>query len=215
MKRSRIVTMAAALALAWMASAAAAGVALRTGGTLWLDGKSTVHEFKSTTTQLEARFDEIEARWPSGAKGAAALEAFVRAKGVTSMQLLVPVRGLHSGKSGLDKNMYKALQASEHPAIRFVMSGYEVEDGKTPGTLAIDAKGTLEIAGVERSIHLPIVASRAGDAIRLQGSVPVLMTDYGIKPPTMMMGALKTADQVVVSFDLALESKDASVSKPQ
>lgn len=217
MKRSRFAMAAVtALALGWIVSASAAPVELRPGGSLWLEGKSTVHEFKSTTTHLEARFSEIEARWPTGTTGVAALEAFIRAKGVSSMQLLVPVTGLHSGKSGLDKNMYKALQAEKHPAIRFAMSSYEVEDGKTPGTLAIDAKGTLQIAGVERPVHLPITATRAGDALRLQGSVPVLMTDYGIKPPTMMMGALKTADQVVVSFDIALEAKsDPGAPKAQ
>ena len=34
--------------------------------------------------------------------------------------------------------------------------------------------------------------------------VPLLMSDYGIKPPTMMLGTMRTKNEVLVKFDLAL-----------
>ena len=30
------------------------------------------------------------------------------------------------------------------------------------------------------------------------------MTDFGVKPPTMMMGTIKTSDRIVVKFHLVL-----------
>jgi len=216
MKRSLISSFSAAAAALTFLSASAAGVSLRSGGKLWLDGKSTVHEFKSTAGEVEAAFDQDLSRWPSGGTGAGAWRAFLEAKGVTSMDLTIAVSSLHSGKAGLDKNMYKALKASEHPQIRFHMSSYEVADGKAAGVLAIGAKGTLQVAGVEHEIRIPLSATIEGEDLRLRSSVPLLMTDYGIKPPTMMMGALRTADQVMVSFDLVLEHNgEASAAKGQ
>jgi hypothetical protein len=35
------------------------------------------------------------------------------------------------------------------------------------------------------------------------------MSDYGIAPPTMMMGTIKTRDPVTIRFDLFLKPKEA------
>jgi hypothetical protein len=40
--------------------------------------------------------------------------------------------------------------------------------------------------------------------------MPLRMTQFGIKPPTMMMGALRTSDDVVIHFDLLLDAKDGA-----
>ena len=39
---------------------------------------------------------------------------------------------------------------------------------------------------------------------RLTGSLPLLMTDFGIDPPKAMPGTLKTGDRVVVHFDVVV-----------
>src|SRR5262245_8996108 len=107
MKRSiRLMLALAVLGIAWGSQALAGSLALQPGSRLWLAGKSTIHEFESKATVLSASFQENAAVWPVDATGAAALEAFVRANGVTSMQVVVGVTGLKSGKDGLDKNMY-------------------------------------------------------------------------------------------------------------
>jgi hypothetical protein len=36
----------------------------------------------------------------------------------------------------------------------------------------------------------------------VKGTKQINMTDFNIKPPTAMMGTLKTANEVTVSFDL-------------
>lgn len=177
---------------------------------LWLEGTSTVHDYKSTASALEVKFEENTSLWPADASGAAAIEGLIRAKGITAMDVAVGVTGLHSGKSGLDKNMYKALLAPKHPDIRFKMTSYEVKEGAKPAEIALDAKGTLSIAGVEREIVLPVTAVREGETLRMKGSTPLLMSEYGIKPPTMMMGTIKTKDRVVVSFDLIVAQNDST-----
>jgi hypothetical protein len=194
--------------------APASGLEVGSGSRLWLEGKSTMHDYESTASKLDATLRQDESRWPAEARGVEAIEGFVRAHGVTSIEVVVPVTGLHSKKAGLDKNMYKALAAAKHPEIRFRMSEYDVADGVAEA-MTLGAKGLLEVAGVERPIELTVKAIREGDRLRLRGSTPLLMSSFGIKPPTMMMGTLKVADRVVVSFDLVLEARSDAPPRPE
>jgi hypothetical protein len=45
--------------------------------------------------------------------------------------------------------------------------------------------------------------------LQVRGTRELLMTEFGIKPPTMFMGMLKTDDKVTIKFEvqLALASK--------
>jgi hypothetical protein len=38
----------------------------------------------------------------------------------------------------------------------------------------------------------------------VRGTRDLLMTEFGIKPPTMFMGMLKTDDKVTIKFELQL-----------
>ena len=49
------------------------------------------------------------------------------------------------------------------------------------------------------------IASEADGALRVKGSKEILMSDFGVRPPTLMMGTLKVRDRVVVNFDVVLK----------
>lgn len=200
----RVVPILAALSLVATLVHAATGVVLRPESKLWLEGKSTVHEFSSKATRLVATFDHDPAQLPDDATNGDAVERLIRAKGIRAMDVVVPVADLHSGKTGLDRNMQKALLASQHPEIRFHLASYELGEDTPAGTMKIDAKGAVTVAGVQRDIRMAVTAVREGDAVRVRGSAPLLMSQFGIKPPTMMMGTLRTSDEVVIHFDLLL-----------
>lgn len=201
----------AVLATAALATATPSELTLQPGSRLWLKGSSTVHDYTGNASKLEVTVKTDPAHWPASETGAAALETLIRDAGVASVDVVVPVAGLQSGKDGLDKNMHKALKAATNPAIRFHMSDYQLGE-VVEGAIRVEAKGVLAIAGVEREIPIVATLVRDGESVRLRGNVPLLMTQFGIKPPTMMMGAIRTSDQVVVSFDLLLDA--APVSSP-
>jgi polyisoprenoid-binding protein YceI len=213
--RNQARLLAGVVLLAWSAQASAADLTLLEGSKLRLTGKSTVHAYESTASRLEVSFKDDDARWTPEVKGAEAVQQVIRAGGVVGMEVTVPVTGLKSGKDGLDKNMYKALLAPKHPEIRFRMAGYEVRQGGSPDEMAIDAKGTLSVAGVDREVQMLTTAVREGEAVRMRGSVPLRMTQFGIKPPTMMMGTMRTSDEVVVHFDLLIGARGATMSKAE
>lgn len=207
-----LAALAGLVAGASLAQAAPTELTLRPGSALWLTGTSTVHDFKSQASRLDVTFTCDPALWPAAATGAGAVEGLIRAGGVTAIDVTVGVTGLKSGKQGLDKNMYKALLAAEHPEIRFKVADYQVGAATDSAGTPIDARGTLTVAGVEREITMSAVAQREGDGIRLRGSVPLLMTQFGVKPPKMMLGAIKTSDKVVVHIDLLIGAADGSAA---
>jgi hypothetical protein len=157
---------------------------------LWLEGDSSLHPFASTATAIA-----IEGE-------AASLEEAL--DGGKTVSIRVPVMGLKSGKSGLDQNMRKALKEDAHPEILFRLTNLS----RTPeegGNLLLTAEGVLTVAGEEKTAVLKMRAANLGKQLRVTGETPLRMTDFGIKPPSMMMGAVKTRDEVIVRFDLLIE----------
>jgi polyisoprenoid-binding protein YceI len=171
-------------------------------GSLELDGDSTLHRYSAKTSDLRAVVHVDDATHTS-----ADLESTVRAGHMTSVELVAPVKGLTSGDAALDRNMWKALKSDKFQAIRFVADWFEVRPPSAPGaSMDLTMRGKLTVAGVERAIVMSVNAFRTATGIRIVGSKDILMTDYGIKPPTLMLGAIKTANLVVVKFDVELQT---------
>jgi polyisoprenoid-binding protein YceI len=119
-----------------------------------------------------------------------------------NLELQIPVNTFTSDKDGLTKQMFKALKADKHPVITFKLNGYTVESA-TAG-MTVKATGTLTVAGVERPVDVMLDVKEQSGALHVRGSRDLLMTEFGIKPPTMFMGMLKTNDKVTIDFELQL-----------
>lgn len=188
--------------LGLQAATAAAPFGLR--GTLELDGDSTLHRFSARTSDVRGAVYMDEESLPAQPSDVAAL---VRAGHVKRFDLVAPVEKLTSGEKGLDKNMWKALKSGQFKDIRFRADRFEVRPPNAPGALfALAMHGALTVAGVTRPIVLDADGFGVAGGIRIAGATSLRMTDYAVKPPVLMLGAIKTADQVVVKFDMELRS---------
>ncbi|HTI39655.1 MAG TPA: YceI family protein [Vicinamibacterales bacterium] len=160
-------------------------------------GTSNIHEYTASTTNVrvtQARLGAVlDGHFCDDALKPGAVEAF---------EISIGAATLTSPKGeALDKNMRKALKTDQFPEIRFRLARLETT-GKPAGTAK--AIGTLIIAGVEREVALDITTRADGGKLFVQGHLDLLMTDYGIKPPTAMMGMLKTDPKVTVTFETVL-----------
>jgi hypothetical protein len=122
--------------------------------------------------------------------------------------LRIPVSSLDCGNRIMERDMHNALKAEAHPFIEFRFKdirGAIVHD--TPNErFQARVSGDISLAGVTRTIDLTVNAQRvARDRFRLQATLPMRMTDFGIKPPTGLFGAIKARNQLVVTFDLMLQ----------
>ena len=180
-----------------------AAVQLGPGSVLWIEGTSTVHEWESRTSEPTLKLlRDASAADPADV---AALDQWLGSGGLRGLELGVPLATMHSKKgSTLDKNLLKALKADQNPEITFHLTQARV--GQPSGdSLSVSADGVLRVAGRERPITVAgrLVRSQAG--VWLNGSHGLRMSEYDVKPPTMMLGTLRVHDSVSVHFRLLLE----------
>jgi len=171
------------------------------GSTLRVSGTSTVHDWESTTTATA-----VSVVRAAGSAGSAApnFPALVRASAIRSVDVQMPVRSLHSPRKGLDANLYKALKADAHPSIEIHLDHYTAAKGASGDTTRVTASGTIRVAGVERPLKMEARLHPADGGTWVVGTHTLRMSDFGIKPPTMMMGTLRVRDPVTIRYRLLL-----------
>lgn len=102
--------------------------------------------------------------------------------------------------------MYAALKSSspsEPTFIAAVLDSLPMTDGNAR---TVEISGHLNIAGVERPIKISVLGDRLADGtLRARGTLPILMTDYGITPPRPWGGILRTANKVLIQFEIFLD----------
>jgi polyisoprenoid-binding protein YceI len=160
-------------------------------GQLRVDGGSTVRswscEAKTVTTRITPRPGE---------------GSFLQRLGqaVQSLELDVPVNQLDCDNDTMNDHMWNALEARNHPMIRYRMRSYTVAPG-TNGS-QIQLEGTLEMLGTTHPITLVGQGREENGALRLQGVHELNMTRWGIRPPRLMLGTLRVHEDVQIHYDL-------------
>jgi len=105
----------------------------------------------------------------------------------------------------MDNNLYKALKSDDASEISYTLSTFEVVPGATKDSFTVKTVGALKVAGTEKSVSMDVAGARAADgSLRADGELPLLMTDFGVKPPTAMFGTLRTDNKVTVKFSLVV-----------
>ena len=169
-------------------------LALEPGSQLSFDGTSTLHGFTCKTDQLEASI-EVDPAYKTK-------DLTTLARPIVNVRVQIPVKSLVCGSKKLESNMFKTLRADEFPTITYVMTDYEVLTGVTRGnTLVAKTVGTLTVAGTQRAMEMRVESTRGSDGtVTAEAQQPILMTDYGIKPPTFMLGTLRVGNELKIHF---------------
>ena len=191
--------------------AARAALTLAPESELWMEGKSSVHDWESRTRTINVVFKRASGPEPS-ARG---IETLVRGRAIVGMDVRIPVASLHSEKKGLDKNMLKALRADRFPTIHFRMDRYSIIPRAAADTLKLHLEGALTVSGTEKRVSLDALAWKSEKGEWIDGAQALSMSEFGIKPPTMMLGTLKVRDRIVIHYHLLLvpDTAVASASK--
>jgi hypothetical protein len=164
---------------------------------LWVEGTSNVRPFACEAKELDV---QVEAD-----QGAVAQRVIAGEKAVSTVVVTVPSKSLDCDNNNkkMNEHMLKAIKAEENPSIEFRLQSYDLahEGEGTSATL----HGALKLGGVEKPVTITAVTkSAANGALQVTGAYELRMTEYGLKPPKLMMGAFKVNDPVKVNFDLLL-----------
>jgi polyisoprenoid-binding protein YceI len=183
------------LGLLTFTSAAAAGDGTLplsvNAATLTINGTSTMHDYALSTTALTVV--------AAATKGKPLLQQGT----LRSFELQIPVDSFTSEKDGLKEKMLETMKAERFPNIAFRLDTYEFETSPS-GQGIVRAKGTVTVAGVEQPVELLLDVAAGPEGLLVRGTHPLSMKSFGIKPPTMFMGMLKTHDTVTIKFAFQL-----------
>jgi polyisoprenoid-binding protein YceI len=171
-------------------------VSVNTDSRLWLEGSSNVRDWTCKATTLDAQIE----LGPDRGESPVVTGAFVK----------VPVKTLKCGDRHMEDHMYKALKSNTN---QFIVAKLEALPCSQADTKTVDVTGKLMIAGVERTIVISVQGERLPNGIlHARGSLPILMTDYGMTPPRPWGGILRTANKVVIQFEIFVDPRKGTAS---
>lgn len=119
---------------------------------------------------------------------------------VRSLNFSVESESLKSGKSGMDKKMYDALNTDKFKTISFSLIEVLSVNKKSDKNFEISTSGNLTINGVKKTINLNFKVEKNDNLLIFEGSHKLLMTTFGMEPPKALLGTIKTGDEVEVKF---------------
>lgn len=121
---------------------------------------------------------------------------------LTTLKFTVVAKSLTSGKSSMDDRTYKSIKENVFPKIAYQLT-YATVTMVQANKYAIQTTGTLTIAGKTQSISMKVMALVNVDrSISCHGTEKLMLTDYGIAPPSFMLGAMKVGNDLTIQFDL-------------
>lgn len=179
-------------AAAW--SPAPAPYTVQPQSRLWVEGGSTVRGYECRAGRIDGTIVA------DGAATVAQLQ-----EGVKRVEIGVPVALLDCGNGTMNGHMRDALKVENHPMIRYRVNSHTVTSSSDDAG-KVRMNGTLSIAGREKPVAIDATLAReAGGVLRVKGSKQIRMTEFGVKPPTLMFGTMRVHDPVTVHFDVLLK----------
>ena len=167
-------------------------VAISQEVTLIIKGTSTLHDW-----EMKSEKGRVEVALGVGSNA--------KLLGLTSLKFSVEAESLKSDKNMMDNNAYKALKASSAKHISFLLTAATITQ-LNETSYQIKAFGKLTVAGTTRDTDViaDVKYSGADKSFIVTGTKKLKMTDYNVKPPSFMMGTVKTGNEISISFKTKL-----------
>ena len=187
-----------------------------------LDGSSNVAGWRCRGTSINAEMtiatsathhNEVIDRVEDGNIGVWMAKPEMGRFPAPDFDLVIPANAFRCGNRVMESDMREALKADRHPQVAFTFRQlrggvqHDLDSGLYHATIA----GDLTLAGVTRTIDLQISAQRVSrTTFRVRAELPLRMTDFGIKPPSALFGAIRAKNSLTVRFDLTLNVAQAA-----
>jgi hypothetical protein len=159
---------------------------------LSIKGTSTLHDW-----EMKSNEGKVEAIFISGSNN--------KLGSLSGLSFSLPAKSLKSGHNLMDNNTYKALKAEAHPQITFTLSSSVITQSEGVN-FQLKCTGKLTIAGTTRDTELLANGklNPADNSLAISGTKKMKMTEFNVKPPTVMMGTVKTGDEITINYNLKL-----------
>jgi hypothetical protein len=121
-------------------------------------------------------------------------------------RLLMKSAKLDCNNSRMNRDLCEALKSEEYPNI--VIDLLDAKMGpediiKADEWIRIKASVVLTITNISKMLVLDVKVKRVAlNKMRFTSSQDILLTDFGITPPTALMGLIKVNNKVKINFDI-------------
>ncbi len=164
-----------------------------------IDGDSSLRKWSSTATKFNFK-----------AKTTTEKKIDVNAPWMfQEFEFVIPVKAMRSGDGKLDEHMQEAMKAEQNTQIVIRLNQFKLGEKKEDGSRQVDAQGEITVSGVTKPLELQASVTVDGQKVKASGQKKLLMTDFGIEPPTMMLGTVKTANEVNVVYQVAFGPRNS------
>ncbi|MFA0960489.1 YceI family protein [Roseivirga sp. BDSF3-8] len=116
-------------------------------------------------------------------------------------RIALEVNSFDCGLKQMNEDFRELLNAPSHPTLQISLSAVEYLEEDLYSLTA-----NLKVAGTSRQVCLPLrITSESTGILSARGALSVHLTDFGLEPPTRLMGMVKVKDKIKVIFDLQLK----------
>lgn len=169
------------------------------GTRLWFEADATLGRFSGHATRFSGWAEMPDSINFAGGAGRVEIE----------------VASFRTGNGMRDGHLRGDMQANRFPLIIFEAHEVIPSDMETVDTLLagiagfsdgipaarVFIEGDLTIRDSTRAVRIPAWVRVADDTLRVRGRLATRFTDFGMKPPSRLLGTVKVKDDIVLLFD--------------
>ncbi len=112
--------------------------------------------------------------------------------------VLFPIVDFDCPKKLMEKDLQELFEARNFPYAKLTVNKVFTNASTTQSSI----KFTLTLKDVSNQYTVPLQEKYINGENYIKGNQPILLTDFGIEPPTKMLGMVKVADEVMISFTI-------------
>jgi len=116
---------------------------------------------------------------------------------IVSLSVKMPSESLIHEKEGMNKMVYETLKTNEHEKVNFeLVNATKINDKWS-------FNGKFTVVGISQDATFDVTINKTPSSeYKIEGSYSPKLTDFGIEPPTAMMGQVKAGNKVTITFNV-------------
>lgn len=125
-------------------------------------------------------------------------------------EMVISLMEFDCGRNLITRDFRESLNADRNPEMMISFLSIDRLPPENPSMEGENISGSLKvtIAGVTKEVDIVFSASGNGNGITyLEGKHDFRFSDFGLVPPTKMLGLISVRNELEVSFNLVLEER--------
>lgn len=164
---------------------------IQDGSQINIHGSSNVHDF--TLTQTASAFPEQLIQVTQRSSSGKIM--------VNNGTISIPVRQFTTPVKLIQFAFYKMMLTDQHPNLLIRLKQLD-ELQSYKGKIRSTAQVDVTIAGVTRTYSIPVESRKVNESVEITGTKRMSIRDFGITPPSPMMGMVRVSEWVDIQMNL-------------